>query len=117
MEAIFKEKQEALEKLEARLGSLGFRHYLGSIVGGAIGGAALGFAGAGVAWLGPAIAGTGSAAAAWGGFLSSLFVSFAGGFFDYSANKWISGDEWNLGYAFIRGGFPLLKDYCSLKLY
>ena len=83
-------------------GSIGWRSYLGSIIGSTVAGAALGFAGgAGAAWLGPAIAGTGSAAAALGGFAASAGVSFAGGFFSYSADKWITGNPWDLKKAFI----------------
>ncbi|MBR4274567.1 MAG: RHS repeat-associated core domain-containing protein, partial [Bacilli bacterium] len=86
-------------------GSIGWRSYLGSIVGNTIAGAALGFAGgAGAAWLGPAIAGTGSVSAALGGLIASAGISFFGGFMNYSANKWISGEPWDIRKALIRGG-------------
>lgn len=91
-------------------GSIGLRSYLGTIIGSAIGGAALGFAGgAGAAWLAPAIAGTGSAAAAWGGLALSAGVSFAGGFLNYSADRWISGKEWDYRKALFRGGLTAIE--------
>lgn len=91
-------------------GSIGVRLYLGSIIGGTIGGAAIGFSGgAGFAWLGPVISGGGSISAALGGLSASIGVSFVGGFFSYSTEKWILGDSWSVNDALVNGALTALE--------